>query len=335
MSVLAFVLLTAMLSIYVLTDGYDLGVAAVTPLVARNDRERAASMQSIGPFWSGNEVWLIAAGGVLFAAFPKAYASAFSGFYLPFMLVLWLLMFRGVAIELRGHLGNRIWREFWDTAFSVSSTLLIVVFGVAIGNLVRGLPLNAAGYFRGTFALLLNPYALGVGVLALLTLAQHGLAFLVLRIDGPPAERARKLVGTLRPWLATVYLVVTITTFAVRPGRFDHGISALIVPCIALGLLWLTRSMIARERHAWAFAASCGFITCLLVAAAATMYPYLLPAYPPGSGGLDITAASPSPTALTTVLTVTLIGLVGVAYSIALVARRMRGKITIPPATPH
>ncbi len=329
MSFAAFLLLAAMLSLYVLSDGYDLGVAAVTPLVARSERERAAAMRSIGPFWSGNEVWLIAAGGVLFAAFPKAYASAFSGFYLPFMVVLWLLMFRGIAIELRGHFESRVWRELWDAAFSLSSTLLILVFGVAIGNLVRGLPLDAAGYFQGTFAFLLNPYALGIGVLALLTLAQHGLAFLALRIEGEFAQRARRLALTIWPWLTAAYLLMTAVTFAVRPESVEHGPGAFILPLLAVACLWFHRSAISRGSDVRAFAASCGFIASLLIAAAATMYPYLLPGYPNAVNGLSIQSASPSPLALATILTVSLLGLFGVAAYTIFVIRRLRGKIAV------
>src|SRR5579875_361995 len=121
-----------MIAAYAMLDGYDLGVGAIMPFIARDERERGAVMAAIGPFWNGNEVWLVAAGGTLFALFPRAYASAFSGFYLPFMVVLWLLMFRGVSIELRNHKTNPLWRAFFDASFSVSSALLIVLFGIAV-----------------------------------------------------------------------------------------------------------------------------------------------------------------------------------------------------------
>ena len=167
MNVAAFWLLASMLTMYVLLDGYDLGVAVITPFVARSDQERGASMHSIGPFWNGNEVWLIATGAALFALFPQAYAASFSGFYLPFILVLWLLMLRGISLELRGHFPSQVWHEFWDACFFVASVLLVLLFGVALGNLLRGLPLDQTGFFLGTFALLLNPYALLVGLFAI------------------------------------------------------------------------------------------------------------------------------------------------------------------------
>ncbi|MGA8535507.1 MAG: cytochrome d ubiquinol oxidase subunit II, partial [Candidatus Tumulicola sp.] len=191
---IAFGTIAFMLTAYVLLDGYDLGIAAISPVIARSERERAVVMSSIGPFWNGNEVWLIAAGGALFALFPAAYASSFSGFYLPFMIVLWMLMFRGIAMELRNHLASDLWRQFWDVAFWLSSSLLIVLFGVALGNLVRGVPLGAHGYFLGTFGFLLNPYALLVAAFGVAVLAQHGATFAMLRIDGEPALRAARLL---------------------------------------------------------------------------------------------------------------------------------------------
>jgi cytochrome d ubiquinol oxidase subunit II len=333
MSLLGFIVVATILTMYVLTDGYDLGVASVAPLVTRSGRERAAAMESIGPFWSGNEVWLVVAGGVLFAFFPKAYACAFSGFYLPFMLVLWLLMFRGIALELRNHFTNDLWRDFWDAAFSLSSLLLIVLFGVAIGNLIRGVPLDADGYFTGTFAFLLNPYALGVALLALTTLAQHGLMFLMMRINGPPAERAHRMALRLWPALVALYLLVTIATFAVQPRIFDRGIAGIagivLVPTLALAALVMTRREILHGRAFRAFLGSSAFIAIQLIAAAATMYPYLLLAYPAGTGGLTIDAAKPSATALATIIPIILAGLLIVVIYTSFVVRRMEGKIVL------
>ena len=327
MTLFAFALLAFLFSMYVLTDGYDLGVACVTPLVARNDRERFASMRSIGPCWNGNVVWLIAGGGVLFGLFPKAYASAFSGFYLPFMLVLWLLMFRGIALELRGHFANRIWHEFWDAAFSLSSTLLIVLFGVAIGNLIRGVPLDADGYFTGTFAFLLNPYSIGVGFLAVMTLAQHGFTFLMIRINGSPAERARFAAVRCWPALVVLYLAVTFATFAMRPTILEHAPAALFVPLLTLAILFFIRRSIVHARAPQAFLGSCAFIASLMGTAAATMYPNLLFGYPVGIGSLSADAASPSSATLITSLGVSVVGLIGVVIYTTVTTRSMREKI--------
>ena len=326
MSVAGFVLLALMLTMYVLLDGYDLGVAAVAPLIARGDRERAAAMESIGPFWNGNEVWLIAAGAALFALFPVAYASSFSGFYLPFVIVLWLLMFRGIALELRGHFQSEIWHQFWDAAFSASSALLIFVFGLAIGNLLRGVPLDNKGYFEGTFDFLLNPYAVLVGLLALVTLGMHGAAFAAIRIEGPPNERAMRVMGT-GVWLVLAfYLAVTVVTLSAHPASRGWPLAMPILSLAALFAFWLS---VRSGRPAAAFASTTAFIVTLLAAWTGTLFPYLLPAFPWGRGGITIFVASPSAAGLTCALVVTGAGIVAVAVYAPIVWRRMSEKVRV------
>ena len=328
MSIAAFVLIAFMLAMYVLLDGYDLGVGAITPLIARSDAQREASMRGIGPFWNGNEVWLIAAGGALFALFPPAYASAFSGFYLPFIVVLWLLIFRGVAMELRSHFPSEIWHQFWDACFAGSSALLILLFGVALGNLLRGLPLDANGYFTGTFAYLLNPYALLVGIFALAVLALHGATFVMIRIEGAPSDRARALHRWL--WIAALVLLLAVTgaTFFVHAGLLKMPWTAGVGILSLVSLVW-SRVAVARGRPAQAFVGSCAFILTLLVNAAGTLYPYLIPAYPPGRGGLSIFDASPSPGALATALAVIIVGLLAVIVYSSIVWRQFTAKVRI------
>src|SRR5271163_3448619 len=140
-----FAIVSAMLTVYVILDGFDFGAGILHRFVARTDEERRTVLAAIGPIWDGNEVWLIAAGGVLFVAFPKVYATGFSGFYMALFIVLWLLILRGVSIEFRSHEENPLWREFWDTVFALASALLAVVFGTALGNIVRGVPLDRTG----------------------------------------------------------------------------------------------------------------------------------------------------------------------------------------------
>jgi cytochrome d ubiquinol oxidase subunit II len=326
-NVAGFVVIAFMLTMYAMLDGYDLGAAAVAPLIARGDRERAAAMASIGPFWNGNEVWLIAGGAALFALFPVAYASSFSGFYLPFIVVLWLLMFRGIALELREHLTSELWHQFWDAAFSLSSALLIVLFGVAIGNLLRGVPLNASGYFQGTFDFLLNPYALIVGIFALAALMQQGAAFLALRVDG---ELGAKAMGALRRlwWVVlALYLVVTMLTLRVHAPSGPSWLLAM--PVLSLAALGALRWNARKGREALALAASSAFLATLLAAWAGTLFPYLLPSFPAGSGGISIFEAAPSSVALTCALTVTLVGIVLALTYGAIVWRRMGGKIRV------
>src|ERR1700760_508853 len=147
MSTIWFMIVAVMVAMYVILDGFDLGAGAVHLFIARNDDERRTVIRAIGPVWDGNEVWLLAAGGTLYFAFPLLYASSFSGFYLPLMMVLWLLILRGIGIELRMHLEGTVWRGFFDGCFALSSILLAIFYGAALGNVIRGVPLNQERYF--------------------------------------------------------------------------------------------------------------------------------------------------------------------------------------------
>ena len=328
MSVLAFVLIAFMIVGYVVLDGYDLGVATVAPLLAKNDRERLAAMQAIGPFWNGNEVWLVAGGALLFALFPKGYASSFSGFYLPFMIVLWLLMGRGISLELREHYPSPMWHQFWDWCFTAASVLLVFLFGVALGNLIRGVPLDPAGYFMGTFGFLLNGYALLVGIFAVTLLSMHGSAFMMLRVEGAPAQRAQTLFPRL--WIASLvlFLAVTIATFSTRPDAvFNRWIDMLGL--VALAALAGADFAARARREVLAFAATSAHVVLLLAVAAATMFPNLLRGFPDGRGSLSIFAVSPSPAALGSALAVAIVGMaIVIAYTVVL-WRKLAGKVRV------
>ncbi|MEO6913276.1 MAG: cytochrome d ubiquinol oxidase subunit II [Candidatus Baltobacteraceae bacterium] len=329
MIVLAFVVLSAMLGVYVLLDGYDLGVGVIHLFVARGDAERDAVVESIGPFWNGNEVWLIAAGGTLFALFPQVYASAFSGFYLPFMLVLWLLMFRGIAFELRGHFPSDLWRGFFDVTFAIASGLLILLFGVALGNILRGVPLNPAHYFEGSFGFLLNPYAVGVGALAVLALAQHGAAWIALRVEGPPAERAVGAIRILLPLVFILGIALSIATFFVHsplPNLRAFPWIALAPLGSILGLIGILLYLV-QGRIRQIFHASMLFLAGMLASAAATLYPYLLPGFPSPQTGLSAYTNPPSHIALATTLTVVIVGLIIVAIYRAFVVRKLTARV--------
>jgi hypothetical protein len=186
-----FCLVAIMIAMYVVLDGFDLGAGAIHLLVAKTEEERRLVIHSIGPVWDGNEVWLLAAGGTLFFAFPVLYASGFSGFYLPLMIVLWLLILRGISIEFRGQLESPVWLKFWDVVFAAASLLLTVFFGAALGNVVRGVPLNDQGYFfealwtnfrLGANTGILDWYTILVGLAALFTLGLHAPSY---RFDFP------------------------------------------------------------------------------------------------------------------------------------------------------
>jgi cytochrome bd ubiquinol oxidase subunit II len=329
MSVAAYWLLAFMLTLYVVLDGYDLGVAAITPFVARTDEERLASMRSIGPFWNGNEVLLIATGAVLFALFPQAYASSFSGFYLPFVIVLWLLMFRGISLELRSHFPSRIWHEFWDACFFLASVLLVFLFGITLGNLLRGLPLDAAGFFAGTFAFLLNPYALVVGFFAIACLAMHGAAFLMLRLDGAPSDRARRLFARIWRGVFALYVVATVWTLFLRGGFGEVRPFVIVMAGFSLAALAVTQVACARRHELLTFLASTAFLATLLVAAAGSIFPYLLPAYPNGANGISIYSATAPPYGFITAFIFTSAGLALLVICSILAWRRLAVKIHV------
>jgi cytochrome d ubiquinol oxidase subunit II len=298
-----FCLVALMVATYVVLDGYDLGAGIIHLFVARSDDERRQVLQSIGPFWDGNEVWLLAGGGTLYFAFPALYAASFSGFYLPLMMVLWLLMLRGISIEFRSHVESPVWRPLWDAVFGAASALLAIFFGAALGNVVRGVPLEASGFFflplwtdfgvSGALGIL-DWYTVTVGIAAFATLTLHGALWVAWKTEGPLEERCRRLAA--RAWWAVGILIVLITalsfliqpqlaaSFAARPWGYVFPAAALIA--LALVRLWITRPSAA------AFLASSAFIAAMLVSAAFGLYPYVLPSRADPQFGLTISNAA-------------------------------------------
>ena len=288
METLWFSIAAVMVALYVVMDGFDFGAGGLHLLVARTDRERRQVLAAIGPFWDGNEVWLLAAGGVLFLAFPAVLAAGLSGFYLAIFLVLWTLILRGIAIEFRSHVEDRLWRSFWDATFAVASTLAPVLFGAALGNLLRGVPLSAEGWFAlplfasfsPTGALgILDWYTVLVGVFALVAILHHGALYLAWRTDG--AVRLRSLDAATRLFPATValWLLASFATARIAPeiGRHlaDRPLAWLAT---ALFLSGLAGSWLARRagRDLLAFLGSCSFVLGLLAATAAAVYPTMI-----------------------------------------------------------
>jgi cytochrome d ubiquinol oxidase subunit II len=226
-----FLLLAFMLAGYAVLDGFDLGVGAVHLFLGRDRGERARLIDSIGPVWNGNEVWLLGAGGALVAAFPTLYAASFSGFYLALMLVLWLLLLRGVGIEFRHQIHHALWEDFWDVVFSIASVLLALLFGVALGNVLRGVPFEANGEFRGTFAVLLNPFSIVGGLLGVATLSMHGACWAALKTDGDLQARARRFASVLW-WASLALLALRLgASFVLRPG-FARNFTAYVWPIV-------------------------------------------------------------------------------------------------------
>jgi cytochrome d ubiquinol oxidase subunit II len=301
MTTVWFVFLAFMITMYVVLDGFDLGVGALHRVIAHDDEEREAVTRAIGPIWNGNEVWLIAGGGVLFLAFPVAYAAAFSGLYIALILVLWLLVGRGLGLELRRHVDDPLWRSACDTVFWLCSATLAAVLGVALGNVVRGVPLERDGYFHLPLFSILNWYALLIGLVALVIVTAHGARFLAGQAEGEVALRAARWAGPL--WWAELVLVLAAAwpTYHVRHATFttfgDHP-WRLVFP--ALAVAGLLAALVAQRRGAWraALVGSGLFIAGLLAGVAATLYPYILPARAGDPFGLTVDNAATGPHAL-------------------------------------
>lgn len=221
LNVLWFILLGVLLSGYAILDGFDLGVG-ILHLVVRKDQDRRILMNSIGPLWDGNEVWLVTFGGALFAAFPHAYATAFSGFYLAFILLLFALIFRAVSMEFRSKQEWPWWRAFWDTAFFASSTIATLLFGVAVGNAMQGLPIGADMEFQGSFIGLLKPYPILIGLFAVAMFAMHGSIYLYLKTEGELQERIHGWMWRTFGVFLVLYMFATIYTLAAIPHAIDN-----------------------------------------------------------------------------------------------------------------
>src|SRR5229473_607796 len=226
-----FWLVAIMLVAYVVLDGFDLGVGILHPFLAHNEKERQLMLRTIGPVWDGNEVWLIAAGGTLYFAFPLLYASAFSGFYLALMIVLWLLIMRGASIELRSQIDTEVWRSFFDGLFFVSSALLAIFFGAALANVIRGVPLGEDGYFFlplwtnwrvGPEPGILDWYTVIGGVVALVALSLHGALYLAVKTEAGLRERSK--AAAQRLWIALLALTVVSLPASIiaRPDTLDN-----------------------------------------------------------------------------------------------------------------
>jgi len=341
METLWFILVALMLAAYVVLDGFDIGAGVISPFVARNHDERRLVLRAIGPVWDGNEVWLIAAGGALFFAFPLLYASSFSGFYLPLMIVLWLLMLRGIGIELRSHVNQPLWWSFFDFLFAMSSLLLALFFGAAIGNVIRGVPLNADGYFFEplwtNFRVGINPgildwYTVLIGLLAMVTLTVHGAHYIALKTTGVVNERTRRMAS--RSWVLLVLLTILslVATLYVRPQiteNFRLRPWGWIIPVAVAGALVAMPIFIRKAHDFAAFLSSTTYVIAMLGGAAFAMYPVLLPASTDPSYSLTIYNAKTGDYSLA-------VGLIwwgiGIALAIAyftFVYRSFKGKVTL------
>jgi len=336
-----FIFVALMITMYVLLDGFDLGAGAIHLFAARDETERRKIIRSIGPVWDGNEVWLIAAGGTLFFAFPVLYSSGFSGFYLPLIIVLWLLMIRGLSIELRGHVNDQLWASFWDAMFFIGSSLLAVFFGAALGNVVRGVPLDESGYFFQPLWTDFSPfsrtpgvldwYTILIGLLALTTLVVHGANFIAVKTEGALNARSRRISRFFTYATAGLTMLATAATFWVSPqmlGSFGARPYGYVLPLVAIaGLVGMVLFNFRDDERA-AFLSSSAYIIGILTSTVFGVYPDVLPAVDPANS-LTIHNASASQYGMTVGLVWWSIGMVLAAVYFVVIYRLFRGKVSL------
>lgn len=327
LGVLWFALVGVLLAGYALFDGFDLGLGTLYPFMAKTDDEKEIMRSSIGPVWDGNEVWLLTGGGAIFAAFPIVYATVFSGFYLALMLVLFALIFRAVSFEFYAH--DPAWRKVWDWSFFLGSALPALLFGVAAGNIVRGVPLDKMGEFTGNFFTLLNPYALVLGVLGLVMFLWQGAAWLALKSENELFDRAVK-TRSLMAWVFVILvLVATGATFLLVP-RAAAQIMASPVGWVFLVLLLVSMAWGrfvhgGKELHSW-YAASLAPVA-LIGLWAVSIFPRLVPAINDDALSLTIANSASSQLTLTVMAIIAAIGVPLVLFYIYLVYRVFAGKV--------
>ncbi|HTU42002.1 MAG TPA: cytochrome d ubiquinol oxidase subunit II [Candidatus Aquilonibacter sp.] len=336
-----FWLVAIMLVAYVVLDGFDLGVGVLHVFLPRSEQEKQLMLRSIGPVWDGNEVWLLAGGGTLYFAFPLLYASAFSGFYLALMIVLWLLIMRGAAIELRMKIDSGVWRSFFDGVFFISSALLAVFFGAALANVIRGVPLQADGYFFlplwtdwrvGAHPGILDWYTVMGGVVALAALALHGALYVAVKTEGDLQQRARAFAHRL--WLAVLLLTLLSLPASViaRPdtlANYRNYPLAFAVPLLVflslIGMPFFSRKSADRS----AFLCSCAYLTVMLVGAAIALYPRLLPSTTDATYDITIDKALSGPHTLHVGLIWWTFGILCALTYFVIVYRMFRGKVSL------
>jgi cytochrome d ubiquinol oxidase subunit II len=341
METLWFIIVTFMLAMYVILDGFDLGAGIIHLLIGKSPRERETIIKAIGPVWDGNEVWLLAAGGSLYLAFPLLYASSFSGFYLPLMIVLWLIMLRALGIEFRHQLHHPMWIRFWDTMFAGSSILLAIFFGAALGNVVRGVPLNEDGYFFEplwtTFTVvpdagILDWFTVLMGLVALFTLTVHGANYIAMKTESELQIRARAISGKAWWGMLITSILVFSATWYIHPEIWDnysHHLWGFIFPL--LGLLGLSGTYFYRTREGdtKAFLSSSAFIGGMLASTAFGLYPKVLPASTDPSYSLTIYNTSAQSYGLSVGFVWWLIGIVLASGYFIYVYRAFRGKVKL------
>ncbi len=324
-----FVLWGVLWAAYFMLDGFVIGMQMISAVIARNDTEKRILINTVGPVWDGNEVWLITAGGATFAAFPRTYALMFSYLYTALLLLLFALIIRGVSFEFRGKVDNADWKASWDKAIVVTGFLLALLFGVAFGNIFRGLPMNAAGY-QGSFFSLLNPYGLLTGVLFLLLFAVHGALYVSVKTTGELRGRAEALAGKL--WAPLLAVAVAFLVYSKIDTKLLDNFFAmpalLVVPLLAVGSLAAVKIFMVKKDGYKAFAASCATVLFITFTGVAGLFPNLIPSSLDAAWSLTIYNSSSSPYTLKIMTVVAFIFVpIVIAYKIW-VYRIFRARVT-------
>ena len=324
-----FILWGLLWAIYFMLDGFDLGLGALLPVVSRSERDRRVVYNAMGPFWDGNEVWLITAGGATFAAFPGAYATMFSAMYSALMLILFALIFRGVSFEFRGKVDSSVWRRVWDTSMIVGSGAPAFLFGVAFANIFAGIPIDGQGILQGNLLTFLNPYALAGGVFFLALFMMHGALWLTIKADGDLCIRSARLAAKL--WipatgLAVVFLAVSYWKTNLYSNYFNNPV-LFIIPLGAVIGLFVTRLNIGKKPWTAWFGSSAAIVFSTLFGVAG-LYPNLLPSSLKSDFSLTIYNASSSTLTLKIMLGTALIFVPTVIVYQSFVYNLFKHKIT-------
>lgn len=343
MEILWFCIIVFMIATYVVLDGFDLGIGIVYLVIAKNEAERTLLLKTIAHVWDGNEVWLLAAGGTLYLAFPPAYAAAFSGFYLPLMILLWLLMLRGGGIELPHYVHHPIWRKFWNTVFCCSSILLSIFFGAALGNIVRGVPLTGDGYFFEplwtTFTVvpeagILDWFTVVLGLVSVATLTLHGVNYIAMKTVGEVQLRARR-AALWSWWLVLVTsLIAFMATWTIHPDLWNNYYEhpwGFIFPFGGVAAIAGMYLALAYKKDTLAFCCSTLFIGSMLAATAFAIFPNLLLASTDGHFSITIYNGTVNRYALMTGLSWWVPGIGLAVFYFIYLFRSFRGKIFPSP----
>ena len=331
LNIIWFLLVAVLIIGYAILDGFDFGVG-ILHLFSKNETEKRKSINSIGPVWDGNEVWLLTGGGALFAAFPPVYATVFSGFYLAFMLLLLALIFRAVSFEFRGKVESDNWRKFWDWSFGLGSLLPAILFGVAIGNILRGIPIDANGHFTGSFFTLLNPYSILIGLLSLVLFVMHGSIYLALKTEGDQQKRMKKIAPRL--WIGFIVLYILSTLYSIFEAKYlfenllGNPLFWILFIVLLLAIIYIPIA-INSNRFGRAIFASSVTIAMMIGLIGISLFPNMVTSSIDPAFSLTIYNASSTERTLLTMLIIALVGMPLVIGYTIFIYRKFKGKVVI------